>query len=161
MKQNRERAAEVARLRLDVVGAANEAEARKVDGSGLHAIVLGLKQPAENGLVVGSRLREKFGKEPLIVLHGAPMPSKSTEERAALAERYNVDLWVATTLHPDGLETALWAELMRRFPPPKPPPRPVDAARTDEEPSWGELLASPASVANVKKLLTKDLSKKR
>lgn len=153
----RNRAAEETRLRLEIVGVGTEAEARAAVTGTVHAVVLSLKQLEANGLVLGRRLREKLGMEPYFLVHGQTMPPKSTEERATLAARHNIDMWLPNALEPHALVGALWGELERRF-------RPIEQRRAaareesaDDEPSWSELLRAPATVDNVKKLLTKDI----
>lgn len=155
VKLRRDRAAEATRLRFDIVGAGTLADAMAVTTGTVHAVVLTLKQVEENGLALAKKLREKFGPEPYFVVHGPSVPARSTEERAMLAERHKVDMWLPNALEPDGLEVALWSELERRFRPKERPKSSVESA--DDEPSWSELLRAPPSVENVRKLLTKDL----
>ena len=156
VKLRRDRSAEVTRLQFDIVGVGTPEEAAGVIGV-VHAVVLTLKQADGNGLVLGKRLREKFGEAPYFLVHGATVPAKTTEERLALAARHNVDLWVANLIEPVGLEAALVGELNRRFR----KREPAAAAGGDNEPTWRQLLAAPATVENVKKMLTKDLGGKR
>ncbi len=159
VKIRRDRAAEATRLQFDIVGVGTAEEAAGVIGV-VHAVVLTLKQADDNGLVVGRRLREKFGEAPYFLVHGATVPAKTTEERLALAARHNVDLWVANPIEPVGLEAALWGELNRRFRK-REPAAAAAAGGGGNEPTWGQLLAAPVTVDNVKKMLTKDLGGKR
>lgn len=147
VKLRRDRATAATRLRFDIVGAGTVTEALSLLDDSIHAIVITLKQIDENGLVVGRKLREK-APGAFILVHGPVTPAKSAEERAPLAQHHKVDLWLGSALDADGFEAALWSELERRF---------NKREKVVGEPSWGELLQAPASLENVKKLLTKDL----
>ena len=154
VKTRRDQAAAATRLRFDIVGAGTAAEANAVVVGTVHAIVLTLRQLDDNGLVLARTLRTRFGSEPYILVHGSTVPPHAAEDRALIAGRHGVDLWVAKTLDADGLEPALWAELERRF---RPRERVRKVDDVDDEETWRSVLTGPATVDNMKKLLTKDI----
>ena len=156
VKSRREQAAAATRLRFDIVGAGSAEETNVVVVGTVHAIVLTLKQIEGNGLVLARALRARFGPEPYILVHGSTVPAHAADERAKLCARHGVDLWAAQALDAHALESALWAELERHF---RPRVRAVD--EVDDVDTWRSVLTGPASVDNMKKLLTKDLFGKK